>query len=140
MIGNCIADRRFTPLGFGWPDGMRGGLGTIKGGDKDPAKDLGKYEFCELRLCTLVRHAVTDPKGSGGGLTPLRGTTAARPSIFLGISCWMVFVFGDLGDICKLGEAVVEASDHVQAVLCYIFPGSIMKPKLGPSWLQNRSK
>ena len=40
----------------------------------------------------------------GGGLTPLRGTTAARPSLFFGNPGQEFFVLVDLGDICNIGR------------------------------------
>ena len=39
----------------------------------------------------------------GGGLTPLRGTTAARPSLFFSNPGQEFFVLVDLGDICNIG-------------------------------------
>ena len=39
---------------------------------------------------------------AGGGLTPLRGKTAARPSFFLAFGGLIFYVFGELGDIYKI--------------------------------------
>ena len=48
----------------------------------------------------------SDPRGSGGGLTPLRGKTAARPPLFSGICGYKFFVFVELCDLCNMGESL----------------------------------
>ena len=76
----------------------RGGLGRSGG-----VRAARKGHPGRLGQETINVPNTLSPQAVVGGLTPLRGTTAARPSFFLGNLGEDFFVFVDFCDICNMG-------------------------------------
>ena len=77
----------------GMPSGVRRAAGGVGGGINMRIQE---------RTLQPRSNTLAPLQAGGGGLTPLRGKTAARPSFFLAFGGLTFYVFGELGDICKI--------------------------------------